>query len=372
MKILLFPLLLLSVFFLNAQDDTLLYNGFDKKEYDFRLTDTVFNYQATNDSNTIGLDWFTYAANPKKISSNLTFGEENNPYFNAELWKSWHISSYIFFTGTIQTEEDSFVDVEIYNQGISSFSWVDPVDSIFNVLLSPNVWIGGDSSILRWKSMPLQGPRHQDGYEVFIIRGGGQKPLFIDFDAIQPSFIMKRMDVSNGYPDTSITSLAYLEKNYGFYPENGTMHTNYLLQDSDSIGFIDSTIQIPSMQEFELNLSHITDEFIQVAFVHNSYDNVGIVLDDILILGTGTVSRNEIPNNSLRLFPNPSTNFVNIELVNDILLGANVFTINGQFIEAINFKGSSQIDVSGYKKGYYLIEITGETGRYSASFIKKN
>jgi hypothetical protein len=361
-----------ALFFANAQNDTLLYNGFDKMIYSVGQTDTVLNYKAINDSNTIGSSWFTYADNPARISSNLTTGEESNPYFDAELWRSWHISPYTVLSDTIKIEKDSSIVLEIKNNGIRSFSWISPKDKIFNVLLSPNVWIGGDSSLLRWKSMPLQGPRHQDGYQVFIIRHGGKDPLTIDFNSIAPSFEMKRMDVSNGSPDTNIKSLAYLENNFGFYPQNGVMHTNYKLYGPDTTGFVDSTIQIVSMQEFELNLSHIKDEFIQVAFVHNSYDNVGIVLDDILILGSGTVGTMEIQKKSMHLFPNPSTKFVRVVLGNDIPLVANVFTSNGQVLKTINLKGSCEINVSEYKKGYYIIEIIGEKGRYSARFMKKN
>ena len=371
MKRILFLFLFLVLFLANAQNDTLLYNGFDKKIYTVGQRDTVLNYQATNDSNTIGASWFTYADNPVKISSNITSGEESNLYFDAELWKSWHISPYTFLSDTIKIEQDSSIVLELKNNGIRSFSWISSADSIFNVLLSPNVWIGGDSSLLRWKSMPFQGPRHQDGYQVFIIRQGGKDPLTIDFEAIVPSFEMKRMDLSNGSPDTNIKSLAYLENNFGFYPKTGVMHTNYTLHDPDSAGFVDSTIQIARMQEFELNLSHIKDEFIQVAFVHNSYDNVGIVLDDILILGSGTVSTREIKNKSVHLFPNPSTEFVHVGLGDDIPLVANVFTLNGQFLETINLKGSCRIDVSEYKLGCYIIEIIGAKGRYSGRFIKK-
>lgn len=371
MKRILFLFLFLVLFLANAQNDTLLYNGFDKKIYTVGQRDTVLNYQATNDSNTIGASWFTYADNPVKISSNITSGEESNLYFDAELWKSWHISPYTFLSDTIKIEQDSSIVLELKNNGIRSFSWISSADSIFNVLLSPNVWIGGDSSLLRWKSMPFQGPRHQDGYQVFIIRQGGKDPLTIDFEAIVPSFEMKRMDLSNGSPDTNIKSLAYLESNFGFYPKTGVMHTNYTLHDPDSAGFVDSTIQIARMQEFELNLSYIKDEFIQVAFVHNSYDNVGIVLDDILILGSGTVSTREIKNKSVHLFPNPSTEFVHVGLGDDIPLVANVFTLHGQFLETINLKGSCQIDVSEYKLGCYIIEIIGAKGRYSGRFIKK-
>ena len=74
-----------ALFFANAQNDTLLYNGFDKMIYSVGQTDTVLNYKAINDSNTIGSSWFTYADNPARISSNLTTGEESNPYFDAEL-----------------------------------------------------------------------------------------------------------------------------------------------------------------------------------------------------------------------------------------------------------------------------------------------
>ena len=87
----------------------------------------------------------------------------------------------------------------------------------------------------RGRSIPYQGPRHQDGYQVFIIRGGGQNPLSVILTR-WPTFEMKRMDVSNGSPDTNII-VSILRKDFGFTP--GMNNANYILKEADSTVFVD-------------------------------------------------------------------------------------------------------------------------------------
>jgi len=369
MKKILILLMMGCFVFVNAQDDTLLYNNFDIEL--FSVVDSSLDYSATNSVNVTNSGWEIYSDNYAPISSSLTNGNEGFSYYDELLWRNWHISPYIVSRDTV-LQGDSTVYNDSISNGLRSFSWVTPADSVLNILLSPNVWIGGDSSRFRWKSMPVQGPRHQDGYQVYVLRGGGYQILSIPFANLEPDFVMKRMSIFNGSPDTTIKSLSYLEHNFGYYPSNeGVMHTQYTLPKADSLGHVDSTRQHPFMQEFELDLSHIKEEFIQVLFVHNSYDNVGIVLDDILILGSGSVGQFEINNNSVKLFPNPSTNFVKIELGNDQPLQANIISVNGNKIKHIVLNGTSNIDVTSLQPGYYLVEIIGEYGRYSGSFIKK-
>ena len=368
MKNIVLAFLCFFTFFTNAQDDTLLFNDFSIDLYS--VEDSLFDYEATNTINLTAQGWDIYSDNFAPISPYVINAIVDYQYYDPLIFRNWHIASYLLSTDTI-AENDSTYIKQNFNNGLRSFSWVTPSDSVLNILLSPNVWIGGDSSRVRWKSMPMQGPRHQDGYQVYIIKGGGKEPLTLPLENLEPDFVMKRMSVVNGYPDTTNTSFAYLEKNFGFHPENGVMHTEYIPRETENFGEFDSAYQYPLMQEFELDLSHIENQFIQVAFVHNSYDNVGIVLDDILILGTGKVNTHDLQSNAVGLFPNPTKNVLNIELGNDVPVFVKVFSLNGQFIESILLDGSHNINVSRYKPGYYLMEIKGEKGYYSTRFIKK-
>ena len=363
------PFLFLFSFCLNAQNDTLLYNGFDY--YKNSSTDGLIDYEETNNLNISFQGWEIYSDNFAPLNPYLANSLKDSEYYDEQIFRNWHVAKYTLQTDTISDGDSTIYEITLVH-GLRSFSWVAPPDSVLNILLSPNVWIAGDSSVLRWKSMPMQGPRHQDGYQVYIIEGGGKQAVTLPLGNIEPDFVMKRMSVLNGYPDTTNNSFAYIEKNFGFYPENGVMHTNYIPRQLDSDGEVDSAYQHVFMQEFEINLSHIRDKYIQVAFVHNSYDNYGIILDDILILGSGALGNEEIKNNKVRLSPNPSINHLEIELGSDVPLIVDIFDISGKFIESIRLKGSNQIDVSKYRPGYYLIKVTGQKDYYSATFIKKN
>jgi hypothetical protein len=68
-------------------------------------------------------------------------------------------------------------------------------------------------------------------------------------------------------------------------------------------------------------------------------------------------------NSSIRLFPNPTTGMVNVE-VNGIDGNAimNVYSIQGQevFNKELNGNLKAELDLSGLSKGIYLIKITNE------------
>ena len=67
----------------------------------------------------------------------------------------------------------------------------------------------------------------------------------------------------------------------------------------------------------------------------------------------------DISSNYFKIYPNPTTDFVNIEGSQQVLL-ANLFDINGRKIKSINTQ--NPIDVSGLQKGVYLLNIIMENG----------
>jgi len=82
---------------------------------------------------------------------------------------------------------------------------------------------------------------------------------------------------------------------------------------------------------------------------------------------------NNLPNLNYRIYPNPSSDFINLELNN--LEDVNVSIINpmGQvvFKKSITGKLIEQIDISDFLKGVYLITISGQNFSSIEKIIKK-
>lgn len=374
MKLKLFFLFSLFALFGKTQNDTLLYNDFSFQAYN---ADTInedsivfyFDLLQTNSANIQYQGWETLP-NQGDVSDVITTGVENYIWYNDDLWKDWHIIPYTDSIDTIVGIDTVTYDT-ISNFGVRSFSWFKTPARAQTVLLTPAVFLKDNSGVLSWRSMPLQGPRHQDGYKVFILPGGNNDLETTPFLTLEYDFAMKELDVSNSSPLKTITSLVELQENFGFVPFDGTDHIEYTLPDTNGEGNIDSTRQQPFMQEFQLSLSAYSGVSVQIAFVHDSYDNNGIVLDDILIMGTGVMSASEIVQNWLNVYPNPTTNKLFIEHAeNWDTSKVEIFDFKGSLVLTTELNNNSSVDVSMLEAGQYFLKLHVADGVYTQSFIK--
>ena len=350
-------------FFGFSQNDTLFYTGFDSLIVDVNeKLDPVA-------SNKLDVHTWMRASISSSLSSKILSEADNEEWYDSDLWEKWHKMSYTELLGTTTLDDTVLYNVYQKNVGYRSFSWFQVPGQAQNLMLSEPIFLGDSASVLKWKSMPIQGPRFQDGYKVYVSEGGGHTiETFPVFD-LEPNFVMKQLDVSTSSPDSAITSLKMLLDDFDLIPEDGTDHINYRLPDTFG-GIVDSTRQIPFMQEFELDLSEYSG-FIQIAFYHDSYDNNGIMLDDILVTGTGSVGMHEKNKLGFNLYPNPAINSIYLKMedgstINDV----SIFTLKGQLVSKVTYKSFQIIDVSTLKPGSYLIKVTTESGYYSTRFSK--
>lgn len=365
-KIVSIILLFASFSSVKAQDDTLLYLGLT----DLLLLDADFspNPALTTEAELSG--WKVFS-DERAISAELTNGEENSIWFDENLWQGWHKIPYIDVLDTTFIGTDSIKVDTTNNFGLRAFSWYQTPNQARNLLLSPDVFISDNMAKLTWRSMPLQGPRHQDGYKVFILEGGGLNAGDVQVGALNPDFEMQSMDVTNGSPSQAITSLSFLQNNFPFLPVSGTPHTRYTLPDTNEFGDIDSTRQQPFMQEFELDLSSYSG-FIQVAFYHDAYDNNGIILDDILITGNGSVGVEDGLSQSINVFPNPVRNQLYIQNTNpELVTGYQLLSLAGKLI-ATYPGGINTVDFSAVKQGSYLLVVRTVNGTIQKKITKIN
>ena len=85
----------------------------------------------------------------------------------------------------------------------------------------------------------------------------------------------------------------------------------------------------------------------------------GIVkIDDIFILGSTTTSLSENGLTSVRFYPNPTNDILNIEN-NDIIAMLNIVSIDGRIVSQISRPGQN-IDISSLAKGHYFLQMISD------------
>jgi hypothetical protein len=116
----------------------------------------------------------------------------------------------------------------------------------------------------------------------------------------------------------------------------------------------------------EIDLSDYLGEHILIRYEFDSDASLtrdGFYFDDlsINILDDGTLGDSEIERKTIRIYPNPVKENLNVHtLLADF--GIEIFNIQGQLINySENNEGSISIDFSGYSRGIYFLKLTSNT-----------
>jgi len=80
------------------------------------------------------------------------------------------------------------------------------------------------------------------------------------------------------------------------------------------------------------------------------------------------LNENSIPDNTITLYPNPTNGLVQIEILNQTIERVMVYDIQGMLIQNTT---ESQIDLSKYSNGTYMIRAKTEKGIYAYKIIKQ-
>jgi len=100
---------------------------------------------------------------------------------------------------------------------------------------------------------------------------------------------------------------------------------------------------------------------------------------DIILNGfdgeSDTSVNDEIPGDTLKIYPNPTKNNVTISLANDTIAGIEVLSVSGQRMDAkpVGSSGTKEtIDVSTLPVGMYFVRVLGESGKqYAGKLVKE-
>ena len=92
-------------------------------------------------------------------------------------------------------------------------------------------------------------------------------------------------------------------------------------------------------------------------------------VDDFVISQLPTTGIKEYNNSSIRIYPNPASDLLNISSEKEIL-NAEIMNLDGQLVKTIS-NHFNNVGISDLSDGFYFVKVYTETGTETLKFIKK-
>lgn len=192
------------------------------------------------------------------------------------------------------------------------------------------------------------------------------------------------------YADDGVEEQIYFENYnpyYGFsfgYYGNGTAYdlifddTNFIFTISDFSNHLGGMSPAESFFSEEFIYDDPYQMTIQNPFNYDfRYENDLIYLDitnnqgSVATFYDNFLNLQEFTKHSILIYPNPSSDFINIEIENQELLKVLIFDMTGKLVLEKKLFENKEIDTSDLLKGIYIIKIQTTSGLFQEKLIKK-
>lgn len=236
-----------------------------------------------------------------------------------------------------------------------------------NYLITPPVFIPDSSFWLSWRSLSYYGPDFMDGYHVLVSTGTNLPNQFKDtiFSAAQTiqSFQTGSLDLSD-----YIFSPGYIHA-------NGYTDTDYFFVDNEPTGdFYHGKLE-PHCE----SLSKYAGKQIFIAFLHDSYDDFQLQVDDILVsnpMKSATTTPGSI--DFFEIMPNPARTSAYVHWASSFreegLL--QVLDLNGKLVyeKRFNARADGQVflETADWAPGVYYCRLATAHGESVRKLLKVN
>jgi hypothetical protein len=245
-----------------------------------------------------------------------------------------------------------------------------------NWLVLPPIQVGDDQATLHWKSAPFQGPRYLDGYKVLLstteidpFLGTYDDTLFVAAEMIEP------LPPGASDPAQNALNVAAFNFSPGYIHADGYTLEEYYILESGSNFFLGV------LEPHSVSLAAYAGQTVYVAFLHDSFDDNLISLDDILVLGNVLSSVKEREPADIRLvtYPNPVENFLNVlfRLEEAASVQLELFDMNGRRMLALNSQGvqigeqNLQLDLRRLPAGAYSLAVSVDGFKHTRQIIRR-
>ncbi len=294
-------LTLLAIFFMAIATQSFSQNKFyQKKENNDQIVSQLLKNVTYVDKRTlhlkriVNMDTLVYLN--FDTSDAIPDWDNNGPWFNFsydQLSTNSGDPTIWFQSDSVAIQDIANGDTLRYTNMALSISWMQGFAiGNRNALSSPAINITQPGALLRFSTMPVQGPQWSDGISIKV-------------DDLQ--------DPQNSNADTLIQLKQYRGSGDGpvWHPSFGwdtipgdTMHTAYNY-DPTLATFTDSGNATVALMDFELSLDAYVGQSIHIHFYHDSDDDNGIFIDDILVMQPAVSGLDAQKTFYYKVYPNP-------------------------------------------------------------------
>jgi len=189
------------------------------------------------------------------------------------------------------------------NYAFTTCSWLNPAKRTRNWLIAPPVFVTDSNHVLSWRSLSLQGPLYHDGYQVLISTSSN-----IPEDLGFTDTLFTQAEMQQELKPGSLNPKDYVFSP-GYVQANGYTDTNYYFLDTF---FTDNGQQFPflhgKLEPHQVSLKKYANNWVYIAFLHDSKDDYMLQIDDIIVKSRPTISAPWPESiSSFDVFPNPAT-----------------------------------------------------------------
>lgn len=290
------------------------------------------------------IHWVNYDQD-NKVGACVGNGEETP--------KGWYWEKDLGFNGS--TDNDAFTSCSYL---LSEF----PQNR--NWLITSPVFIPDETYWLCWRSLSYYGPDFMDGYHVLVSTSTNYPAAFSDtlFGAAQT---IDRLQVGSLDVNDYIFSPGYIHA-------NGYTDTDYFFIDTEPQG----DFYHGRLEPHRVSLLAYAGQTIYIAFLHDSYDDFHLQIDDILV--SNTLVSAPVPANFLYfdILPNPMRDvaFVNWQTQTPQAGRLSVTDQSGKIVfeKKFNARAEAQVYLDGqaFAPGVYYCKLATATGQATKLLVK--
>jgi hypothetical protein len=236
-----------------------------------------------------------------------------------------------------------------------------------NWLIMPPIFVEREKTFLDWKSLSFYGPYFLDGYKVLVSTTDNLPTSFTD-----------TVYVAAECTDNVVTaSLNVNQFNYspGYIHANGYTNTDYFF---DTLDFTDQPYLQGKLEPHSIDLSKYVGQSIYCAFLHDSYCDYFMQLDDVLIVDKLSDDTYEAAEtiSAMSISPNPATTTTRLKLTAKRPTQADLryFDLSGRLLktEPLNIYGGQNtyaLHLEGFAPGMYLLEVVSPQERHLMKLV---
>jgi len=269
--------------------------------------------------------------------------------------KGWYWESDLGFIAPNMADNDAFTSC-------SYLQSANPQNR--NWLITSPVYIPDSSYWLCWRSLSYYGPDFMDGYRVLVSTSSN---LPADFSDTLFSAAQTIVSPQNGSLDLN----DYTFSN-GYIHANGYTDTDYFFVDTEPQG----NFYHGKLEPHSVKLANYAEQLIYIAFLHDSYDDFQLQVDDILVTNTKVSASNLSNFLYFNILPNPVHDFAFLNWKTQTPEAGHLSMVNqsGKIVFKKDFnsraKGQIHLDMQGFAAGIYYCKLETGSGQATKMLVK--